>query len=119
MEILNWLFANIPRRFWSSRVTWDTRCWDGPSNRAAGLRMRIAPTDKRNGFRPIWRTHAPRLLIYWRIRNSFQADSTTGILSAAFPQDTFLSTRAEFFDPKAMQLHTACSICFFLPASGT
>jgi len=30
-----------------------------------------------------------------------------------------LSTNAEFFDPKAMQLHTACSIFFFLPASGT
>lgn len=28
---------------------------------------------------------------------------------------TFLSTRAEFFDPKAMQLQTASSIFFFLP----
>ena len=31
----------------------------------------------------------------------------------------FLSTTAEFFDPNAMQLHTACSISFFLPAFGT
>jgi hypothetical protein len=30
-----------------------------------------------------------------------------------------LSTRAEFFDPNAMQLHTACSTVFFLPAFGT
>jgi len=32
---------------------------------------------------------------------------------------TFLSTSAEFFEPNAMQLHTACSIVFFLPGSGT
>jgi hypothetical protein len=30
-----------------------------------------------------------------------------------------LNTSAEFFDPNAMQLHTACSICFLLPGSGT
>jgi hypothetical protein len=30
-----------------------------------------------------------------------------------------LSTSAEFFDPNAMQLHTACSMVFFLPTSGT
>src|SRR5258707_1089221 len=29
-----------------------------------------------------------------------------------------LSTSAEFFDPKAMQLHTACSIAAFFPALG-
>jgi hypothetical protein len=34
-------------------------------------------------------------------------------------QAAFLSTSAEFFDPNAMQLHTACSIIFFLPATGT
>ena len=28
------------------------------------------------------------------------------------------STNAEFFDPKAMQLHTACSIADSRPASG-
>jgi len=32
---------------------------------------------------------------------------------------TFLSTSAEFFDPNAMQLHTACSMVLFLPAAGT
>ena len=31
----------------------------------------------------------------------------------------FLNTRAEFFDPNAMQLQTACSIACFRPASGT
>ena len=31
----------------------------------------------------------------------------------------FLSTSAEFFDPNAMQLQTACSISFFRPASAT
>ena len=31
----------------------------------------------------------------------------------------FLNTTAEFFDPNAMQLQTACSIFFFLPGSGT
>ena len=31
----------------------------------------------------------------------------------------FLNTSAEFFDPNAMQLHTACSIAFFRPTSGT
>jgi hypothetical protein len=34
-------------------------------------------------------------------------------------QVQFLSTKAEFFDPNAMQLHTACSTTFFRPASGT
>ena len=32
---------------------------------------------------------------------------------------TFLNTSAEFFDPNAMQLHTACSIAFLRPTSGT
>jgi hypothetical protein len=32
---------------------------------------------------------------------------------------TFLNTSAEFFDPNAMQLHTACSIACFRPALGT
>ena len=32
---------------------------------------------------------------------------------------TFRNTSAEFFDPNAMQLHTACSIVFFRPASLT
>jgi hypothetical protein len=31
----------------------------------------------------------------------------------------FLRTSAEFFDPNAMQLQTACSTIFFLPAAGT
>ncbi len=31
----------------------------------------------------------------------------------------FLKTKAEFFDPNAMQLHTACSIAFLRPAAGT
>ena len=35
------------------------------------------------------------------------------------PYTAFLSTSAEFFDPNAMQLHTACSILFVLPGSGT
>ena len=30
-----------------------------------------------------------------------------------------LSTSAEFFDPKAMQLQTALAICFLRPTSGT
>ena len=34
-------------------------------------------------------------------------------------QAQFLNTKAEFFDPKAMQLHTACSTDFFRPTSGT
>jgi F420-dependent methylenetetrahydromethanopterin dehydrogenase len=33
--------------------------------------------------------------------------------------EALLSTSAEFFDPKAMQLHTACSIDFLLSTSGT
>lgn len=31
----------------------------------------------------------------------------------------FRSTSAEFFDPNAMQLHTACCTVFFLPGDGT
>ena len=34
-------------------------------------------------------------------------------------QPIFLSTSAEFFDPNAMQLQTACSISARLPGSGT
>jgi hypothetical protein len=34
-------------------------------------------------------------------------------------QCTLRSTSAEFFDPKAMQLHTAYSMATFRPASGT
>jgi hypothetical protein len=33
--------------------------------------------------------------------------------------DNFRSTRAEFFDPNAMQLQIACSISAFRPACGT
>jgi hypothetical protein len=31
----------------------------------------------------------------------------------------FLNTSAEFFEPNAMQLHTACSMAFLRPISGT
>lgn len=41
------------------------------------------------------------------------------VLPARSRYADFLSTSAEFFEPKAMQLHTACSIIFFLPVSGT
>ena len=47
---------------------------------------------------------------------------TTSDIARAYQatnQAQFRNTRAEFFDPNAMQLHTACSTGFFRPTSGT
>ena len=50
-------------------------------------------------------------------------DLPSGLLSCLGGVDArayaFLSTNAEFFDPNAMQLQTACAIIFFIPATGT
>ena len=67
--------------------------------------------------------HAARLSAARGARSSeldldFVLTRQTGLLSH-MTYATFLSTNAEFFDPNAMQLHTACSMAFFLPTSGT
>ena len=67
--------------------------------------------------------HAARLSAARGARSSeldldFVLTRQTGLLSH-MTYATFLSTNAEFFDPNAMQLQTACSIVLILPAAGT
>lgn len=44
---------------------------------------------------------------------------TTSPCSLTTTYATFLSTKAEFLEPNAIQLHTACSIFFLRPGNGT